>query len=113
MQTKYFLMLPKKIAFFKPKDRFFETDLKLKMGDRNLFPSHHVRYLTVKIYELLAWSNHVNQLCVKLVKANDMLLKVWYLVNETSLDLFISIMSNPDVVLSIVSSKGATTQLFY
>ena len=48
-------------------------------------PSHHVKYLVVYLNEYLIWTTHVNQLCVKLVKANPMLPKIHYFVNETTL----------------------------
>ena len=53
------------------------------MCGEELYPSHQVKYLGV--YEYLNWATCVNQLCVKLVKANAMLSKICYFVNETTL----------------------------
>ena len=55
------------------------------MCGKKLYPSHHVKYLGVYLDEYLNWATHVNQLCVKLVKANAMLSKIRYFVNETTL----------------------------
>ena len=30
----------------------------------------------------LNWTTHINQFCIKLVKANSMFLKKWYFINE-------------------------------
>ena len=67
------------------KGKVFDTDRKLKMCGEKLYPSHHVKYLGVYLDEYLNWATHVNQLCVKLVKANAMLSKIHYFLNETIL----------------------------
>ena len=46
---------------------------------------HHVKYLGVYLDEYLNWATNVNQLCLKLVKANAIFSKVYYFVNETTL----------------------------
>ena len=73
------------VVIFRAKGKVFDTDLKLKMCGKKLYPSHHVKYLGVYLDEYLNWATHVNQLCVKLVKANAMLSKIRYFVNETTL----------------------------
>ena len=55
------------------------------MCGKKLYPSHHVKYLGIYLDEDLNWGTHVNQICVKFVKANAMLSKIWYFVNETTL----------------------------
>ena len=50
-----------------------------------MHPSHHVKYLGVYLDEHFNWATRVNQLCVKLVKANAMLSKICYFVHETTL----------------------------
>ena len=70
------------VVIFRAKGKVFDTDLKLKMCGKKLYPSHHVKYLGVYLDEYLNWATHVNQLCVKLVKANAMLSKIHYFVNE-------------------------------
>ena len=46
---------------------------------------HHVKCLGVYLDEYLNWATNVNQLCLKLVKANAIFSKVYYFVNETTL----------------------------
>ena len=53
------------------------------MCGKKLYPLYYVKCLGVYLDEYLNWAIHVNQLCVKLVKANAMLSKTCYLVNET------------------------------
>ena len=84
--AKYALNVTKtEVVIFRAKGKVFDTDLKLKMCGKKLYPSHHVKYLGGYLDEYLTWATHVNQLCVKLVKANDMLFKILYFVNETTL----------------------------
>ena len=73
------------VVFFRAKGKVFDTDLKLKMCGKKLYPSHHVKYLGVYLDEYWNWAIRVNQLCVKIVKANAMLSKICYFVNETTL----------------------------
>ena len=83
--AKYALNVTKtEVVIFRAKGKVFDTDLKLKMCGKKLYPSHHVKYLGVYLDEYLNWATHVNQLCVKLVKASAILSKI-YFINETTL----------------------------
>ena len=73
------------VVIFRAKGKVFDTDLKLKMCGKKLYPFHPVKYLGVYLDEYPNWATHVNQLCVKLVEANVMLSKICYFVNETIL----------------------------
>ena len=73
------------VVIFRAEGEVFDTDLKLKMSGKILYPSHHVKYLGAKLDKYFNWGTHVNQLCVKLVKANVMLSKIHYFVNQTTL----------------------------
>ena len=44
-----------------------------------------MKYLGVCIDEFLEWAFHINQISQRLVKANTMLCKIRYFVNETTL----------------------------
>ena len=55
------------------------------MCGKKLYPLHHVKYLGVYLDEYLNQATHVNQLCVTFVKANVILSKICYFVNETTL----------------------------
>ena len=65
--------------------KVFDTDLKLKMCGKKVYPFHHVKYLGAHLDGYLNWATHVNGLCLKVVKANAMLSKICNFVNETTL----------------------------
>ena len=73
------------VLILKRKGRVFDTDLKLKLCGKKLFTSKSVKYLGVILDECLQWNFHINQLCLKLNKANAMLCKIRHYVNETTL----------------------------
>jgi hypothetical protein len=60
----------------------------VKMDGKKLFPSTVIKYLGVHIDEHLSWNNHINQLTVKLSRANGILAKIRHFV---SLDILRSI----------------------
>ena len=57
------------VAIFRAESKVFDTDLKLKMCGKKLYPSHHVKYLGACSDEYFNWETHVNQLYVILVRA--------------------------------------------
>ena len=73
------------VLIFKHKGRVFDIDLRLKLCGKKLFTSKSVKYLGVILDECLQWNFHINQLCLKLNKANAMLCKIHHYVNETTL----------------------------
>ena len=64
------------MVIFKPKSREFEGDLKIKLCGKRLYPTKSVKYLCVKIDTNLSWQYHVNDLSIKLNRANTLLFKV-------------------------------------
>ena len=54
----------------------FENDLKIKLCRKRLYPTESVKYLGVKIDENLSWQYHVNDLSIKLNRANTLLSKM-------------------------------------
>ena len=84
--NKSFLIISStEVSIFKRKGRVIDTDLKLKLCGKKLFTSKSVKYLGVILDECLQWNFHINQLCLKLNKANAMLCKIRHYVNETTL----------------------------
>ena len=63
-----------KMVILKSKQKKFEGDLKIKLSGKRLYPSESVKYLGVKID--LNWENHVNDLSIKLNRANVLLFKM-------------------------------------
>ena len=61
---------------FKSKQKKFEGDLKIKLCGKRLYPTESVKYLGVKIDRKLTWQYHVNDLSIKLNRANALLFKM-------------------------------------
>ena len=64
------------MVIFKFKQKKFEGDLKIKLSGKRLYPTESVKYLGVKIDTNLSWKYHVNDLSVKLNRANALLFKM-------------------------------------
>ena len=64
------------IVIFKSTQKKFERDLKIKLCGKRLHPTESVKYLGVKIDTNLNWEHHVNDLSIKLNRANALLFKM-------------------------------------
>ena len=64
------------MVIFKSKQKKFDSDLKIKFSDKRLYPTESVKYLGVKIDTNHSWQYHVNDLSVKLNRANAFLFKM-------------------------------------
>ena len=64
------------MVIFKSKQKKFEGDLKVRLHAKRLYPTESVKYLGVKIDAYLNWQCHVNDLSVKLNRANTLLFKI-------------------------------------
>ena len=64
------------MVIFKSKQKKFEGDLKIKLCGKRLYPTESVKYLGVKIDANLSWQYHVNDLSIKLNRANALLFKM-------------------------------------
>ena len=64
------------MVIFKSKQKKLEGDLKIKLCGKRLYPTESVKYLGVKIDTNLSWQYHVNDLSIKLNRANALLFKV-------------------------------------
>ena len=60
----------------KSKQKKLEGDLKIKLCGKRLYPTESVKYLGVKIDTNLTWQHHVNDLSIKLNRANALLFKI-------------------------------------
>ena len=71
------------MAIFKSKLKKLEGDLKIKLCGKRLYPTESGKYLGVKIGTNLSWQYHVNDLSIKLNRANAFLFKTRkYLVSK-------------------------------
>ena len=64
------------MIIFKSKQKKFEGDLKIKLRGKRLYPTESVKYLGVKIDANLTWQHYVNDLYIKLNRANALLFKM-------------------------------------
>ena len=69
------------MVIFKSNQKKFEGDLKIKLCGKRLYPTESVKYLGVKIDTNLSWQYHVNDLSIKLNRANALLFKMRKLVS--------------------------------
>ena len=58
-----------------------EGDLKIKLRGKRLYPTESLKYLGVKIDTNLTWQHHVNDLFIKLNRANALLFLFSFLGN--------------------------------
>ena len=58
--------------------------MKIKLCGKRLYPTESVKYLGVKIDTNLNWEHNVNDLSIKLNKANDLLFKMRKYVKVTA-----------------------------
>ena len=73
------------MILFKPTKKPLDGQLKLKLNGKRLYQTSLVKYLGIKIDEYLTWQDHINNIAIKLNKANAMLYKVRQFVNERTL----------------------------
>ena len=64
------------MVIFKSKQKKFEGDLKVRLCGKRLYPTESVKYLEVKIDANLNSKCQVNDLSVKLDRANALLFKI-------------------------------------
>ena len=64
------------MVIFKSKQKKLEGDLKIKLCGKRLYPTESVKYLGVKINVNLSCQYHVNDLSIKLNRANALLFKM-------------------------------------
>ena len=64
------------MVIFKSKQKKLEGDFKIKLCGNRLYPTESVKYLGVTIDKNLTWQHHVNDLSIKLNRANALLFKI-------------------------------------
>ena len=63
------------LAIFKSKQKKFEGNLEIKLCCKRLYPTEGVKYPGVKTDKNLSWQRHVNDLSIKLNRANPFKMK--------------------------------------
>ena len=64
------------MILFKPIKKPLDCQLKLKLYGKRLCQTSSIKYLGIKIYQYFNWQHHINNITIKLNKANAMLNKV-------------------------------------
>ena len=73
------------LVFFKSPRKVLSDEIKIKLTGKRLYPSNSVKYLGVRIDKFLHWHDQVNNIAVKLNRANALLLKIRNYVNMKTL----------------------------
>ena len=73
------------LVIFKHQRKKLDTEIKIKLNRKRLYPSQSVRYRGIKIDQNLNWEDHINDIAVKLNRANALLFKIRNFVNVTIL----------------------------
>ena len=61
------------MILFKPIRKLLDCQLKLKLNGKRLYQTSPVKYCGIKIDQYLNWQDHINNIAIKLNKANAML----------------------------------------
>ena len=64
------------MVIFKFTQKKLESDLKIKLCGKRLYPNKSVKYLDVIIDTNLTWLHHINDFSIKLNRANALLFKM-------------------------------------
>ena len=70
------------MVIFKSKRKKFNDTVKIKLSGKRIYPTASVKYLGVKIDQHLTWQHHINDLFVKLNRANALLFKIRKFVDD-------------------------------
>ena len=70
------------VVLFKSIRKQTEATLKLKLNGERLYTTNSVKYLGIKIDENLNWHQQINNVAVKLNRANAMLSEVRHFVHK-------------------------------
>ena len=73
------------MILFEPIKKPLDCQVKLTLAGKRLYQTSSVKYLGIKIDQYLNWQDHINNIAIKLNKANAMLYKVREFVNDKTL----------------------------
>ena len=80
-----FIKIIFEIVIFKSPRKVLLDEIKIKRSGKRLYPSNSIKYLGVKIDRFLHWHDQVNNIAVKLNRANALLLRIRNYVNMKTL----------------------------
>jgi len=76
-------------VIFKPMNMTFDYDFKLRIAGKRIFPSTHIKYLGLLIDSAVRFKPQINDIAIKLKKANGIIAKLrYYVPRETLLSIY-------------------------
>ena len=103
------------LVLFKPRKKALDQDLHIKLNGKKLYPTSSVKYLGIRIDSNLNWKDQINATAIKLNRANAMLSKLRYYVNESTLkSIYYSIFESNFNYASVVWAQkiNSSSRLF-
>ena len=98
------------LVIFKSPRKVLSDEIKIKLNGKRLYPSNSVKYLGVRIDEFLNWHDQVNNIAVKLNRANALLLKIRNYVNTKTLrNIYYTIFDSHRTYSCIVWAQNINT----
>ena len=98
------------MVIFKSKQNKFEGDLKIKLCGKRLYSTESVKYLGVKIDTNLSWQYHINDLSIKLNRANALLFKMGkYVSHEILRSIYFAIFDSYLSYCCLVWAQNCST----
>ena len=73
------------LVIFKSTKKVLKSAIKIKLNGKRIYETPYVKYLGVKIDQSLSWKPQIDDVAIKLNKANAMLSKIRYFVCPTIL----------------------------
>ena len=73
------------MVLFRPKRKSMDFNLEIKSNGKRLYETNSVKYLCIRIDNKLNWKAHINDIALKLIRANAMLYKVRDFLNANIL----------------------------
>ena len=73
------------LRMFNPPKKWLDHVLKIKFIGKKFYQTDSVKYFGIHIYKSLCWKHHVNNIVIKLNKANEMLSKSWHYIDMKTL----------------------------
>ena len=73
------------MILFNPEKKPLDCQLRLKLNGKRLYHTSSVKYLGTRADQYLNWQDHINNIAIKLHKANAILYKIRQFVHESTL----------------------------
>ena len=73
------------LVIFKHQRKKIDSEVKIKLSRKRLYPTDSVKYLGIRIDKNLNWKCHVSEIAIKFNRANALLFKIRNFVNVKTL----------------------------